>query len=149
MKHLIASMLAALAVAPVEAEPGAAVSLAIRATDPALIWGPCPALFAGNCDIAVLRGDPSKPGADIFLRVRPGRSLVPHRHSSAERMILVSGRLTVRYKGSAPVTLVPGQYAYGPPIMPHSASCIGRQPCTLFIAFDDPVDALPHPGGLD
>ncbi len=120
--------------------------LAMTATDPALKWGPCPPIFAGDCGIAVLHGDPSQPNADVLLRVGAGVKLPAHQHSSAERMILVRGRLRVRYRGAAARMLAPGDYAFGPAGLPHVAECIGRQPCILFIAFNGPVDALPATG---
>jgi quercetin dioxygenase-like cupin family protein len=99
-------------------------------------------VFASGCQIAVLHGDPAKPNADVLLRVPGGFRIAPHRHSSAERMILVSGRLRVRYQGSPARVLGTGHYAYGPAGMPHEATCLGRQRCTLFIAFEGPVDAV-------
>lgn len=133
----------ALAVQPDEAP------LAIKATDPALKWGACPPIFPGKCEIAVLHGDPGRPNADVFLRVAGGYELPTHTHSSAERMILVGGQLRIQYRGSKPFVLSVGDYAFGPAGAPHRASCIGDQPCTLFIAFEGAVDALPFAGKLD
>jgi len=56
--------------------------------------------------------------------------------------MLVSGRLRVRYAGSPARMLTPGTYAFGPAGLPHEAACLGRQRCTLFIAFEGPVDAI-------
>ena len=121
---------------------GSAAPLALAASDSALQWGPCPPIFATpGCEIAVLNGDPAKPNADVFLRVPGGYVIPPHRHTSAERMILVSGQLRVHYKGAEPTTLNTGHYAYGPAGLPHEASCLGAEACTLFIAFEGPVDA--------
>lgn len=136
---------ALLASVPVAAQ----TPLAIKASDPALKWGPCPSIFPGRCAIAVLHGDPAKPNADVFLRIGGGTQLPPHTHTSAERMILVSGQLRVQYRGAKPATLAEGDYAYGPAGAPHGASCLGRRPCTLFIAFEGPVDALPFGGSLE
>jgi uncharacterized RmlC-like cupin family protein len=44
---------------------------------------------------------------------------------------------------------MPGSYAYGPAGMPHRADCRSKEPCTLFIAFEGPVDAVPHSGALN
>lgn len=124
-------------------------ALALAASDPALKWGPCPPIFPSGCEIAVLHGDPAKSNADVFLRV-PGQYEIPaHSHTSAERMILVTGQLQVTYKGQAVSTLSPGSYAYGPARLPHKAACVSSDPCTLFIAFEYAVDALPHEGQLD
>ena len=119
-----------------------------RSVSSALQWGPCPAIFPTGCQIAVLNGDPSKPNADVFLRVPGGYKLPAHSHSSAERMILVEGKLTVRYKGAAASVLTPGHYAFGPASLPHEAQCATGKSCTLFIAFEGPVDASPYSGPL-
>lgn len=116
--------------------------LAIRADSPALKWGPCPPPFARGCEIAVLHGDPARPNADMLLRVPGGYRLPPHKHSSAERMMLVGGQLRVRYAGGPARVLTPGTYAYGPAALPHEGRCLGPQRCVLFIAFEGPVDAI-------
>ena len=132
-----------IAAAAVVAAPAAAAEkpLAIDPAGPAVKWGPCPPVFARGCELAVLHGDPAKPNADALLRVPGGFRIAPHRHTSAERMILVGGRLRVRYQGSPARLLSAGHYAYGPAGLPHEATCLGRQRCTLFIAFEGPVDA--------
>jgi mannose-6-phosphate isomerase-like protein (cupin superfamily) len=118
-------------------------ALARTAQDPQLQWGACPPFMPAGCGLAVLHGDPAKPNADVFLRV-PAKSTIPdHWHTSAERMVLVAGELSVSYKGQATVVLKPGMYAYGPAKLPHSASCTGTAACVLFIAFESAVDAVP------
>lgn len=139
----------ALAATAGHAGQGAGLPLAVKAADPVLQWGPCPPIFPKGCEIAVLHGDPAKPNADVFLRVRGGQQLPPHTHTSAERMVLVSGQLKVRYKGAAAVILTPGMYAYGPAGLAHEATCLGSEACTLFIAFEGPVDANGFQAGLD
>ena len=123
-------------------------ALITRRVSSDLQWGPCPAIFPKGCQIAVLHGDPSKPNADVFLRVPGGYTIPAHSHTSAERMILVEGKLTVRYKGAAAALLTPGQYAYGPAALPHEAKCAVGKSCTLFIAFEGPVDASSFVGSL-
>jgi hypothetical protein len=67
--------------------------------DASLKWGPCPSFLPDGCSIAVLHGDPAQPNADIFFKV-PGKSKIArHWHTSAERMVLVSGELQVTYDG--------------------------------------------------
>src|SRR5688572_10906362 len=99
---------------PARAAPAAEPPLAIAPAGESVQWGPCPPILPGDCRIAVLHGDPSRPNADVQLRIGGGYVLPPHRHSSAERMILLSGRLLVRYSGATAATLEPGHYAYGP-----------------------------------
>ncbi len=62
--------------------------------------------------------------------------------------MLVSGRLSVKYQGAAESTLEPGTYAYGPARLPHRADCRSSEPCTLFIAFEGPVDLHPFEAEL-
>lgn len=111
--------------------------------DPRLEWGPCPEFLPDGCKIAVLHGDPAKENADIFFKV-PANSIIPrHWHTSAERMILVSGELHLTYDGQETEVLRPGTYAYGPPELPHKGLCAEGDPCILFIAFELPIDAVP------
>ncbi len=113
------------------------------AQDAQLKWGPCPAFMPAGCGLAVLHGDPAKANADVFLRL-PANAVIPeHWHTSAERMVLVAGELTVNYKGQASAVIKPGMYAYGPANVPHSASCGAGASCILFIAFESAVDAVP------
>ena len=118
-------------------------AIAMPADDAKLEWGPCPEFFPAGCNIAVLHGDPAKPNADVFFRVPGEYDLPAHSHTSAERMVLVSGELHVRYEGQEPVVLKPGMYAWGPPGRAHDGRCVGKEPCVLFIAFEGPVDATP------
>lgn len=56
-------------------------------------------------------------------------------------MVLLEGELVVRYDGADAVTLTPATYAYGPAGLPHEGKCVSQSRCTLFIAFEGPVDA--------
>jgi mannose-6-phosphate isomerase-like protein (cupin superfamily) len=113
------------------------------AKDPQLKWGPCPPFLPKGCGISVLHGDPAKNNADIFLKL-PANSVLPrHWHTSAERMVLISGELHVTYDGNKTAVLKPGTYAYGPAKLPHKGQCTKAGPCVLFIAFESPVDAMP------
>ena len=122
--------------------------LVIAATAADLKWVPCPPGMPEGCQISVLHGDPAKPNSDILLKVPAGAAIEPHWHSSAERMVLVGGQLSVRYQGAAEANLLPGTYAYGPARLPHRADCRSSEPCTLFIAFEGPVDRHSFEGEL-
>ena len=110
--------------------------------DPALEWRPCPPIFAEGCEIASLHGDPSEPNSDVFFRM-PGHYEFPaHLHSSAERMVLLSGTIKVTYEDQPEFLMQAGTYAYGPAIGVHYGSCISDEPCVLFITFEGPVDVM-------
>ncbi|WP_245960826.1 cupin domain-containing protein [Wenzhouxiangella sediminis] len=115
----------------------------IGANSEAIQWGPCPAFFPDTCRIGVLHGNPAEPRADIFFKVPANTDLVAHTHTSAERMVLVSGRMRVDYEGQDPAVIETGSYAYGPPGRAHSARCLDAGECVLFIAFNEPIDAMP------
>ncbi|MCI0518030.1 MAG: cupin domain-containing protein [Woeseiaceae bacterium] len=143
---VLASVLWLLACASVSAQEQA---LAYTFENPQLQWGPCPPFLPAGCEIAVLHGDPSLPNVDIFFKVPAGSMIPSHTHTSAERMILVSGRMEVTYEGQSPVTLKVGSYAYGPAGKPHTATCAEGVPCVLFIAFEAPLDAIPTEGAAE
>jgi quercetin dioxygenase-like cupin family protein len=147
MKSIVTAVVVTLAImlpslARAEGAPSGK-SLANAAADPALKWGPCPPFIPAGCQIAVLHGDPSKANADVFFKVPANFTIPNHWHNSAERMVLVSGKLKVTYAGESPVTLEPGMYAYGPAKVAHEATCAKGDACILFIAFEAPVDAFP------
>lgn len=119
-----------------------ASALASTFDNPTLEWGPCPAFMPEGCAIAVLQGDPSKDNADVFFRVPAGAHIARHWHTSAERMVLVSGELHVTYDGQDESVMKVGTYAYGPAHLPHAAECVSKAPCVLAIAFESPVDAF-------
>ena len=108
-----------------------------------LEWGACPEFMPEGCGIAVLQGDPEDRNADVFFRLRGGTTAPHHWHTSAERMVLVSGTLEVNYDGQEPVSMEAGTYAYGPARLPHITHCVSEEDCVLFIAFEEPVDAHP------
>ncbi len=140
------AIMSACATSSAQVGPETAITRTVGA---GLQWGPCPPIFPAGCQIAVLHGDPARPNADVFLRVPGGYQIPAHSHTSPERMVLVEGQLTVRYKGTAAELLTPGEYAYGPAKMAHQAACLGDKPCTLFIAFEGPVDAEAFAGSLE
>lgn len=123
--------------------PAPAQATTQTADDPQLKWGPCPPFLPKGCAIAVLQGDPAKDNLDVFFKV-PAKSTIPlHWHTSAERMLLVTGKLNLTYDGQKTAVLKPGTYAYGPAKHPHKGYCTSATPCVLFIAFESPLDAVP------
>ena len=110
--------------------------------DPSLEWGPCPPFMPEGCNIAVLHGDPSKSDVDVLFKVNGESSIPNHWHNSHERMVLLTGKMQVTYKGESMQTMDVGDYAYGPAKKPHTAKCISKDPCILFIGFGEPLDAF-------
>lgn len=107
-----------------------------------LEWAGCPEFMPKSCSMAVLQGDPTESNADIFFKMKGNTEVPNHWHHSAERMVLVSGKMEVEYEGQKPKVIKTGSYAYGPPERRHKAACISEDPCVLFIAFEEPIDAF-------
>ncbi len=114
-----------------------------KVDDDDLEWVACPEFMPEGCQLAVLQGDPGKPNADVFFKLPAGTTAPHHWHTSAERMVLIAGELHVDFDGQDPLVMKPGTYAYGPAKLPHVAECKSSEPCVLFIAFEEPVDAIP------
>jgi quercetin dioxygenase-like cupin family protein len=142
MSRSVLTIASALLVLSVPIVQAAEPALTATHTDRQLSWGPCPDFIPKGCEIAVLHGDPAKADADVFFKVPANFTIPSHWHSSAERMVLVAGELSVTYEGQSTVVLQPGMYAYGPAKRAHEAVCGKVGPCVLFIAFEAPVDAV-------
>lgn len=152
MRPFRVTALAALLVGSTLAAPALAQSSKLTELPPTftpadkgLKWGECPKGLPKGCQLAVLNGDPAKPGADIFLKI-PGKSKVPaHKHTSVERILVVDGDLTITYDGYKPLAMKRGTYHYGPAEAVHEAACVSAQACMLFISFEKPVDLVLTP----
>ncbi len=105
-------------------------------------WGACPEFMPESCELAVIQGNPEEPNADVLFKLKPNTSVEDHWHTSAERMVLLSGELEVDYDGQDPVMMNEGTYAYGPAGLSHETHCLDEGDCILFIAFEEAVDAI-------
>ena len=57
-------------------------------------------------------------------------------------MVLVAGAMDVTYEHQETAQLKSGMYAYGPAERVHHGQCVSEEDCVLFIAFEQPVDAM-------
>jgi quercetin dioxygenase-like cupin family protein len=70
----------------------AAANAQTHAPAPALNWGPAPAVFPAGAKMAVLQGDPSKPGLfTVRLELPDGYRVQPHLHPTDESLTIISG----------------------------------------------------------
>jgi len=61
-----------------------------------LKWGPAPDALPAGAEVAVLEGDPTKPGPyTMRLKMPADYKIPPHRHSSPERVTVISGKFNV------------------------------------------------------
>jgi quercetin dioxygenase-like cupin family protein len=98
---------------------------------------------------SVVHGDLKNGNADVVAKF-PANSITPHHwHTTAERMVLLSGELHLTYDGHETLILKPGSYAYGPAKLAHTAACTKDAPCVLFIATELPFDEVPDLAHMD
>jgi hypothetical protein len=108
------------------------------ADDPGLAWGACP-----SCPRAVARplhGDPAQPNVDILL-LPAGTTAAPLAHLGRANMPSPASSTSLR--GQETGVMKAGTYAYGPAKRPHQGRCASEVPCVLFVAFEQPLDAVP------
>jgi quercetin dioxygenase-like cupin family protein len=64
----------------------------ITATPQSLKWGPAPPFFEKGSQIAVMAGDPFKPGEYTLRLMMPkGYKIAPHFHPTAENVTVIKG----------------------------------------------------------
>ena len=126
-KHLwpIVAALAVLAAGGQGAAAQDAGSMILVPGGAAVPWQNNPPGLPKGAQIAVLAGDPGKPGPFV-LRVKfpPGSVVAPHRHATAENLTVLSGDL---YHGMGEKLdkahgdrMEPGGFVFLPAMMPHS-----------------------------
>lgn len=94
-------------------------------------WKKGPESLPPGAEIAVLEGDPSKPGPFVFrVRVPDGYSIPPHTHPKAERVTVIAGTFHIamgekldKNSGQAMAT---GAFGYWPAGMKHFAWVSGE-----------------------
>lgn len=91
---------------------------------------------------SVVHGDLEKGNADVVVKFPAGSISQHHWHTTAERMVLLSGELHLTYDGHDTMVLTPGSYAYGPAKLAHTAACTKAAACVLFIATELPFDEV-------
>lgn len=109
---------------PMPADTATPMHAVVRAS--ATDWGPAPPVLPAGARMAVLYGDPGKPGAFAVRLNAPAGYRVPrHWHPSDEQVTLISGdfALSMGTKDEATdAALAPGDYVNLPAQMQHEAS---------------------------
>lgn len=124
VRRVIFACIGAMAIAPQTRAQDHAHMLLVPG-DAAIRWQPGPADLPKGTQIAVLAGDPGKPGPFV-LRVKfpPNTVVAPHRHATAENLTVLSGEVhhgmgetLDKERGDR---LAAGAFVYLPGMMPHS-----------------------------
>ena len=89
-------------------------------------WGAAPPTLPAGAEMAVLAGDPAKPGpVTVRLKMPKGYQIPAHRHPTDERVTVISGELGLgmgdKLDMKASKVLKPGGYAVAAAHMNHYA----------------------------
>src|SRR5215510_8717389 len=108
-------------------------------------WGPAPPMLPPGAQIAVLAGDPTKPGAySVRLKFPANYAIPAHSHPTDENVVVVSGAVTfgmgdkLNKKAAANKTLPVGGFALMPANMNHYAYT--TQESTIVLYGQGPVE---------
>ena len=127
--------------AQAKSQPKVAPKLVITTPDqPDLKWVPCGGGMPEGCELAVLRGDPTKGPSEVFIRAPKSYVFPPHWHTSAERITWFKGKATVTVEGVGEMPVNPVAYIYFPAKKVHSARCGDQEPCVMSLYLDKPFD---------
>jgi mannose-6-phosphate isomerase-like protein (cupin superfamily) len=124
---LVAAILPLGALAAQESRSPSAQPRQAHVVTPAqLTWGPPPAILPSGARLAVLDGDPSKPGPyTMRLDMPAGYRIPPHFHPADEHVTVISGAFQVgmgdTFDEGKLSTLPPGTFGVIPPGMHHFA----------------------------
>ena len=91
-----------------------------------LKWGPAPPVFEKEAQMAVVSGDPGKPGPFVVrLKAPAGFKVAPHWHPTDENVTVISGTFALgmgeKFDAAALKDLGPGGYGLMPAEMRHFA----------------------------
>ena len=97
----------------------------------AIQWGPAPAAVPKGAQMAVLAGDPGKPGPFVIrLKMPAGFKIPPHQHPSAEAVTIISGNfgfgMGEKFDESHAEKLGPGGFVDLPANMNHYAFAVSE-----------------------
>jgi uncharacterized RmlC-like cupin family protein len=89
-----------------------------------LKWGDAPNVLPAGAQLAVITGDPGKPGTYVIrVKVPAGYEIPAHWHSTAENLTVISGSVHVgmgpKLDKSNSTKLEAGSFVYLPPKMNH------------------------------
>lgn len=89
-------------------------------------WQKGPASLPAGAEMAVLEGDPSKPGPFVFrVKVPDGFTIAPHTHPKAERLTVIAGTFHIamgeKVDKNTGKTMPTGSFGYWPAGMKHFA----------------------------
>lgn len=106
-----------------------------------LKWGDAPNSLPAGAKVAVLSGDPSKPGSFSLRLMLPANYKVPpHTHPSMENVVVLEGTIQMgsgeKFDENTTTALAPGGFSAIPANAPHYV--FTKEPCVLQIYAEGP-----------
>jgi hypothetical protein len=96
--------------------------------------------FAPGIEIASLRGDLAKGGAEILLRTPPKYVVPSHSHTSDEVYVWLKGAFTyIPVDGTRQNMDAPAYVSLPGNAPPHTIEC-GNEPCVFYVRYSRPFD---------
>jgi quercetin dioxygenase-like cupin family protein len=95
----------------------------------------------------LLLGDPATGDHAMLRKFPAGFAPPPHRHPATERIVVVSGTITVRYADSKEKRLGPSSYSEIPAGMEHGVKCHDDAPCIFVLASPGAFAIIPSSPG--
>lgn len=110
---------------PADYKPAAAANMGAYTPDK-LQWGPAPDVLPAAAQLAVVEGDPTKPGPyTMRLKMPAGYKIAPHHHARREHVTVISGAFKVgmgdQFDESKMNAFSPGSFAWLEPTVHHYA----------------------------
>ena len=135
---VVTGALVAVAQPPAPSKPKAAAASQHKLVLPDQVkWGPAPPALPPGAQMAVLDGDPTKPGLfTIRLKFADGWSVAPHWHPTDEHVVVLSGTFAVGVGDKADAAnthaMTTGSFAKMPARVPHYASAKGETTIQIY-----------------
>ena len=107
-----------------------------------VMWGPLEVDgLPQGAEIALLRGDLSKDGAEALLRIPPGYKVPNHTHTSDELYMWLSGAFTlIAHDGKRTEFSGPAYISFPGNAPPHALICGKSEPCVFYLKYSRPFD---------
>lgn len=117
-------------------------SVAALAPDEAAVtWFECGG-FPKGCEGALIWGDFEKGASGFYVRAPKGYLFPRHAHASAERILVLRGRVVGAVGNGQEMMVTPGMYWGFDGKAVHWARC--EDACLMYITYDAPFDVIFH-----
>ena len=113
--------------------------VALAPDDAAVKWVECGGgAWPKGCEAALAWGDYEKGSSAFYVRAPKGYLFPRHSHTSAERILVLRGRISGAVDGEGEMMVTPGMYWGFQGKAVHWARC--EDSCLMYITYDGPFD---------